>query len=110
MRPAFSMFTFIAYYGLSLAWKEAQPAMPQTADLLWKRYHRYERKSPDPSDARRARRESAKGRTLPLDLGPTSGRNRRIFPVAGPSREGLLTEPHSSRSAVAAATGLAPYQ
>ena len=62
MRPAFSMFTFIAYYGLSLAWKEAQPAMPQTADLLWKRYHRYERKSPDPSDARRARRESAKGR------------------------------------------------
>ena len=38
-------------------------------------------------------RMSAKGRTLPLDLGFTNGRNRRISLVAGRPGEGPLTEP-----------------
>ena len=36
---------------------------------------------------------TGKGRTLPLDLGPTTGRNRRVLLAAPRPREGLLTEP-----------------
>ena len=39
------------------------------------------------------RRRSAKGRTLPLDLGPANGRSRRVSLVAPRPREGPLTEP-----------------
>src|SRR6516164_7075929 len=33
------------------------------------------------------------GRTLPLDLGPANGRNRRTSPIAARPGEGPLTEP-----------------